>query len=70
MNIEDAAQAHEVQEWEIRNRARQVAVYQPGDLDYGPAECTKCGEDMHPVRRSYGFRTCTPCASAAERARR
>lgn len=70
MNIEDAAQAHEAQVWSIHNRAREVVVHQPGDADYGPAECEKCGADMHPVRRGHGFTVCTPCASAAERRRR
>lgn len=70
MSIEDNAQAHEAQEWEIRNRAREVVSYQPGDKGYGPEECEQCGADMHPVRRSYGFMVCTPCASATERQRR
>ena len=67
MNIEDAAQAHEIQQWAIINRPRDVVVHQPGDACYGPAECEKCGADMHPVRRGHGFTVCTPCASAAER---
>jgi hypothetical protein len=70
MNIEDAAQAHEVQVWSINNRPREVANYAPGDAGYGPAECRHCGADMHPVRRANGFTLCTPCASAAETATR
>ena len=70
MSIEDNAQAHEAQEWEIRNRAREVVSYAPGEKGYGPEECEQCGADMHPVRRSYGFKVCTPCASATERRRR
>lgn len=70
MSFEDNAQAHEAQEWAINNRAREFVVYKPGDPCYGPAECVKCGADMHPVRRGYGFGICTPCASAAEQRRR
>lgn len=70
MSIEDNAQAHEAQEWEIRNRAREVVSYKPGEKGYGPEECEQCGADMHPVRRAHGFKLCTPCASANERRRR
>ena len=66
MNLEDRAQDHEAQEWAIRNRPRDVITHQPGDLGYGPSECQECGADMHPVRRGYGFKTCTPCQSAME----
>ena len=66
MNIEDAAQAHEAQEWTIRNLAREVVTYQPGERGYGPAECEECGDDMHPVRRGYGFKVCTKCQSRLE----
>lgn len=68
MSIEDKAQEHEAQIWEINNRARVVS-YQPGDPGYGPEECERCGAEVHPVRRSYGYKLCTPCASAAERRR-
>jgi hypothetical protein len=66
MNIEDNAQAHEAQEWAIRNMPREVARFAPDAPGYGPAECKECDADMHPVRRGYGFKTCVPCASAAE----
>lgn len=66
MSLEDKAQEHEAQIWAINNRAREVASYQPGDTGYGPEECEACGAEMHPVRRAHGFKTCTPCASAAE----
>lgn len=69
MSFEDNAQAHEAQEWEIRNRRREVVVHQPGDVGYGPEECSQCGDDMHAVRRAYGFVMCTPCAEARERRR-
>lgn len=43
------------------------AVAKPGDPGYGPEECERCGDDMHPVRRSYGFKLCVHCAEAKER---
>jgi formylmethanofuran dehydrogenase subunit E len=67
MSIEDKAQEHEAMIWEQNNRARSVARFNPGEAGYGPAECEDCGEEVHAVRRSYGFTTCTPCASARER---
>lgn len=68
MNLEDMAQQHEAQLWEERNSHwdRQPAVKNPGDPGYGPAECDDCGEDMHPVRRRYGFKACTKCQSEVE----
>lgn len=66
MSLEDKAQEHEAQIWAINNRAREVTTYQTGDNGYGPQECENCGAEMHPVRRSYGFSVCTPCASALE----
>ena len=66
MSIEDNAQAHEAQEWEIRNRAREVVSYKPGDKGYGPAECVDCDAEMPPERRAYGFTVCVPCKSALE----
>lgn len=66
MSLEDNAQAHEAQEWAIRNQPREVARYAPSDAGYGPAECQECGAGMHPVRRGYGFKMCTPCQSALE----
>lgn len=70
MNLEDRAQEHEAKLWAINNRPREVANYAPEDAGYGPADCYNCGADMHPVRRSYGFKLCTPCASATEQRRR
>lgn len=66
MSLEDKAQEHEAMLWEQNNRAREVTRFQPTDKGYGPAECVDCGDDMHPVRRSYGFTRCTKCASARE----
>lgn len=66
MNLEDRAQEQEAQLWEMVNRPREVKTYSPGDPGYGPEECDKCGDDMHPVRRGHGYRLCTPCQSAVE----
>lgn len=66
MSLEDNAQDHEAKEWAIRNQPREVARYAPGEAGYGPSECQECGAGMHPVRRGYGFKTCTPCQSALE----
>lgn len=54
--------------WAIANinRPREPDVKKPGEPGYGPEDCDECGAEMHPVRRSYGFRLCTPCASARE----
>lgn len=70
MSIEDKAQEYEAKVWEHNNRPREARVYQAGEAGYGPGECDECGAEMHPVRRAYGFKTCTPCAAAAERPRR
>lgn len=66
MSIEDKAQEHEAMIWEMNNRARNVARFKPGEPGYGPAECEDCGDDMHQVRRSYGFTRCTACQSRLE----
>ena len=66
MSIEDAAQEHEAQVWSIINRPRQVVTYKPGETGYGPEDCPKCGDEMHPVRRADGRKLCTPCQSALE----
>ncbi len=67
MNIEDAAQAHEVKMWEQANAVRpERPVYQPGDAGYGPECCPKCGDDMPELRRRDGRYLCTPCQSARE----
>lgn len=70
MNLEDRAQQHEAMMWTMANTLPRAPVYQPGDRGYGPAECTKCGDDMHEVRRRDGRVLCTPCQSAREIARR
>ena len=70
MSIEDKTQDHEAQLWTINNRPRAQVTYQPDEEGYGPEECAACGADMHPVRRGYGFKVCTPCASASEARRR
>jgi hypothetical protein len=66
MSLEDDAQAHEAQIWSIINRPREVVIYKPGDKGYGPEQCPKCGDEMHPVRRADGRQLCTPCQSALE----
>lgn len=66
MSIEDKAQEHEARIWEFNNRPREPRTFAPEDAGYGPAECEECGADMHPIRRSYGFKLCTSCASARE----
>lgn len=66
MSLEDKAQQHEATIWAQNNRAREVVTYNPGERGYGPVECADCGDDMHQVRRSYGFTRCTSCAAARE----
>lgn len=67
MSIEDIAQDVELQEWERRNTSRTgPRVFAPDHEKYGPEECDECGVEMHPVRRSYGYRICIGCAEAAE----
>lgn len=72
MSLEDRAQEHEQQQWELRNVNRKHAPppAQPGDADYGPAECEECGADMPALRRADRRRLCTGCASEAEQAQR
>jgi hypothetical protein len=69
MSIEDIAQTHEAAEWERRQNANanKKRVYTPSEPGYGPAECFECGEDMHAVRRGYGYQACVQCQSALER---
>ena len=67
MSIGDRAQEHEAKEWAIINRPRKVAKFAPGDPGYGPDECEECDDEMHPVRRTHGFKLCTSCQSAVER---
>lgn len=70
MEIEDAAQIHELREWEARNAPRAAALaHKPGDHLYGPEECDQCEAPMPTLRREMGSRLCTACASAAERRR-
>jgi hypothetical protein len=71
MSIEDRAQEHEAQIWEIHNMRRRppAPTAGPGEPGYGPEECEDCEAEMPAVRRSYGFRLCTNCASRQERAR-
>lgn len=66
MEIEEAAQIHELKEWEVRNTRTPSPTYTPGQTGYGPAECMGCGADMHQVRRAYGYKVCTPCQSELE----
>lgn len=68
MNIADAAQDHEAQEWEIINASRRGAqsIFKPSDAGYGPAECDDCGEEMPDVRRAYGFSLCVHCKGSRE----
>lgn len=68
MSAEDIAQEVELRDWERNNTKRHApVVYQPEDAGYGAAECKECGEEVHPVRRGYGFNTCIECATLAER---
>lgn len=69
MSLEDKAQEHDAQVWTINNTRPPIVISQPGEPGYGQEFCRKCGDDVHPVRRSYGFNFCTPCASAAEKKR-
>ena len=66
MSLEDKAQEHEAAIWEQNNRPRDVVRFAPGQPGYGPAECEDCGAEVHPVRRGYGFKLCTPCQAARE----
>ena len=67
MSLEDRAQEHEAHIWSINNRPRSVArTFQPGEDGYGPEVCEECEAAMHPVRRGYGFKMCTPGQSALE----
>lgn len=73
MSIEDKAQEHEAQIWEINNMRRHHRTHttaKPGDRGYGPAECEECEAEMPNVRRGYGFSLCVPCASRKERRQR
>lgn len=69
MSIEDRAQEHEAQQWELRNLNRKTLPppAAPADADYGPAECEECGADMPPLRRAWRCITCVPCTAQAER---
>ena len=68
MSAEDLAQEHEARYWELNNMNRKhlPPKADPGDPNYGPEECNTCGEEMHPVRRSHGFKLCVNCATAEE----
>lgn len=71
MSFEDLAQAHEALEWSQINAPREPQpTYKPGEPGYGPEECIDCDEKMPAVRRAYGFKRCTACASALEPRRR
>lgn len=69
MSLEDKAQEHEQQQWELRNvnRRHLPPPADPRDEDYGPAACGACEDPMPPLRRAYRFKLCTACASEAER---
>lgn len=66
MSQEDKAQEHEAMIWQRNNTVRPTRTYAPGEPGYGPEECDRCGDDVHPVRRANGWRLCTPCQSAVE----
>ena len=71
MSIEDKAQEHEAMIWAQNNAGREVQpIIKPGEPGYGPEECIDCDEKMPAVRRAYGFKRCTACASALEPRRR
>lgn len=62
----DRAQAEQEALEAFRERRRESR----GPVEPGPPECIDCGDDMHPVRRSYGFPRCTGCQTAAEKLRK
>jgi len=64
--MEDDAQAHELKEWENRNKPRLSSGFKPGEPGYGPPECMQCGGDMPDIRRGYGYRVCTSCQERLE----
>ena len=71
MEVEEAAQIHELKEWEARNTPRPaMPTYAPGHPKYGPEFCDECDEPMPDLRRAMGSRLCTACASAVERRNR
>lgn len=69
MSLEDKAQEHEQQQWELRNvnRSHLPPPAAAGAPDYGPAVCEECEAPMPALRRAYRFRLCTACATEAER---
>lgn len=69
MSIEDRAQEHEQQHWELRNVNRKTAPPPalPTDADYGPEACVECESSMPEQRRAWRFQMCTPCTSEEER---
>lgn len=68
MGNEDAAQRIELMEWEANNRTRKAEKFKfsPEEAGYGPEFCEACDEDMHEVRRAYGFKICVPCKELRE----
>lgn len=71
MSAEDKAQEIELKQWERDNKASSEPIrYEPTEAGYGPAECQACDANMHPVRRSYGFKLCVSCQQAREPRRR
>lgn len=68
MSVEDDAQELELRQWEALNLGRgdKPLSYASGEPGYGPPECEECDAEMHPVRRSYGFRVCVHCKEFAE----
>lgn len=69
MSLEDKAQEHEQQQWELRNvnRRHLPPPADPRDPDYGPAECEECEAPMPALRRADRAKLCTSCATEAER---
>lgn len=69
MSLEDKAQEHEAQQWELRNIHRKALPppAAPGDHDYGPALCDDCEAPMPPLRRAWRLSMCTACTTEVER---
>lgn len=67
MSIEDRAQEIELAQWERNNQPRERLIFNPDDEGYGPEQCVNCDDDMHEVRRAYGFKVCVVCATEFER---
>lgn len=62
MSTEDIAQEVEAAEWARNNRVRTPrAMFSPGSIGYGPAECESCEIEMPDLRRAMGSCLCVDC---------